>query len=142
MIADQRQTVEAMYSAQVHRIKLIRMVTLVALVLGLALAFVVATVVIRSIVRALHHTVDVANAIAKGDLGHALHVDTQDELGVLLGAFKAMDERLSMIVGQVRQSADMVRGASDEIARGSGDLSSGRRTRPPAWKKRPPRWRK
>ncbi|AFC86430.1 methyl-accepting chemotaxis protein [Frateuria aurantia DSM 6220] len=123
VINDQRDTVESLYTAQVHRLKLVRLVTLVALVLGLLLAAVVVTVVIRSIVRALHHTVTVANAISKGDLGHALHVESQDELGVLLGAFKAMDERLSMIVGQVRQSADLVRGASDEIARGSDDLA-------------------
>ncbi|MHC1480578.1 methyl-accepting chemotaxis protein [Frateuria aurantia] len=123
VIADQSKAAENLYTAQVARIKMIRNITLIALVAGLVIALVVATVVIRSIVAALNRTVAVANAISKGVLGHALHVESRDELGVLLSAFKTMDERLSMIVGQVRQSADLVRGASDEIARGSDDLS-------------------
>ncbi|MFC5440694.1 methyl-accepting chemotaxis protein [Rhodanobacter ginsenosidimutans] len=111
------------FDEQVSRYQKIRALTLAALAGGLLLALVVAVLLIRSITGTLSRAVEVAHAIAEGNLGHEIKAGRNDELGKLLNAFRTMDDRLSAIVGEVRQGSEAVNTAAQEIARGNDDLS-------------------
>jgi methyl-accepting chemotaxis protein-1 (serine sensor receptor) len=111
------------FDEQVSRYQKIRALTLAALAGGLLLALVVAVLLIRSITGTLSRAVEVAHAIAEGNLGHEIKAGRNDELGKLLNAFRTMDNRLSAIVGEVRQGSEAVNTAAQEIARGNDDLS-------------------
>ncbi|GAA0820220.1 hypothetical protein GCM10009079_25940 [Ralstonia mannitolilytica] len=78
----------------------------------------------RTITRPINRAVQLAEAVAQGNLTHHLEVDTRDEIGRLLGALKHMTENLHRIVGRVRDGTDTITRASREVASGNLDLSS------------------
>jgi methyl-accepting chemotaxis protein len=105
--------------------------TAIAITLGLAaFAFVaaiaMAVTITRSLVRQLGAepgaVVDIANAIADGNLGFAVHTRDGDTTSIL-AAMRRMRERLADVVGQVRLSSDSIATGSAEIATGNADLS-------------------
>ena len=75
------------------------------------------------ITRPLQEAVDVADAVAKGDLTRRIEVNSGDEVGKLLQALKDMNDSLSGIISEVRGSTDSITTASQEIAAGNADLS-------------------
>ncbi len=77
----------------------------------------------RSIVRPIGQAVQVAQAVAAGNLGSNIVVTRGDETGQLLAALKAMNESLVGIVSTVRQSSDSIATGSAQIASGNADLS-------------------
>jgi methyl-accepting chemotaxis protein len=76
-----------------------------------------------SITAPIQQAVTVAQTVAAGDLTSRIDVTTSDETGRLLAALKAMNENLSGIVAQVRQSSDSIATGSSQIATGNQDLS-------------------
>ncbi|WP_267223553.1 methyl-accepting chemotaxis protein [Dyella silvae] len=123
LVDAQRADAKAIYDAQVSRYHLIRAVSIVALLAGLAVAAAMALLMMRSIMSALGVAVKVSHEIAGGRLGHDIQVSSKDELGELLTALRTMDERLGTIVGEVRHGAGSVSSAAQQIARGNDDLS-------------------
>ena len=89
--------------------------TLLAIVLGWLLS--------NAVIRPLNRAVNLAQAVASGDLSSEIVVDRKDEMGELLGALKTMNGSLLAMVSRVRQSADGIADASGEIAAGNQDLS-------------------
>jgi methyl-accepting chemotaxis protein len=71
----------------------------------------------------LQLALEVAGAVAKGDLTQRIEVTSNDEVGKLMQALKDMNESLSGIVGEVRNSTESITTASQEIAQGNADLS-------------------
>ncbi len=90
---------------------------LLAAAVGLTLLFV------RSITRPLHHAVELALAVADGNLAGADEPTGRNEIGELIAAQQQMRAHLRPIVQQVRQGSDAVALASAEIAQGNQDLS-------------------
>jgi methyl-accepting chemotaxis protein len=123
LIAAKRDEAAAIYAKQTSQYKLIRAFSIAALAIGLIICLFIAIMVVRSIIRTLSHTVSVAHQIAEGKLGHDIRVTRNDELGQLQEAFRAMDERLSAIVGEVRHGSSSVSTAAQQISRGNDDLS-------------------
>jgi methyl-accepting chemotaxis protein len=80
--------------------------------------------VVRSIVRPFHKAVDVAVAIARGELHHRIKADTRDELGWLMHELKQMQGSLSTTVRQIQEAAKTVNSASGEISSGSANLAA------------------
>ncbi len=78
----------------------------------------------RSITRPLAQAVQVAQAIAAGDLTRARAQTGGDEFARLLNALHAMQSSLAQVVGQVRNDADNVAAASAQIAAANHDLSA------------------
>jgi methyl-accepting chemotaxis protein len=78
---------------------------------------------ISFVTRPLHDAVDVAGAVAKGDLTQRIDVKSGDEVGELLQALKDMNESLGGIVAEVRNATESITTASQEIAQGNADLS-------------------
>ncbi|MDD0837123.1 methyl-accepting chemotaxis protein [Curvibacter sp. HBC61] len=94
-----------------------------ALIVAVLVLLVVAQLV-TSINRPLHQAVELAQAIAAGNLTQEAHTDRRDEFGVLLNAMSDMARRLRAVVGEVRTGVDALSIASVEIANGNQDLSS------------------
>ncbi|CAN5444884.1 methyl-accepting chemotaxis protein [soil metagenome] len=98
---------------------------ILTLVIG---AFVVAGVVafgiVRATVRPMQQAVDVARAVAGGDLAMEFDSRGRSETAVLLRSLHEMQSKLSDVVGDVRRGAEGVATASAEIATGNNDLSA------------------
>ncbi|HWU77719.1 MAG TPA: methyl-accepting chemotaxis protein [Rhodanobacter sp.] len=114
---------QTQYASGLANYQRVHKMTLAALAVGLLVAILSAFFLIRSIMRALNRAIEVANAIAEGELGHDIVNHGTDELGQLLEAFRLMDERLSETVGEVRRGSDSVSTAARQIASGNDDLS-------------------
>jgi methyl-accepting chemotaxis protein len=77
----------------------------------------------RSITRPLQQAVEIAQAVADGDLTTRIEVDRQDETGRLMQALRTMNQSLGRLVGDVRRGTDTIATASGQIAAGNHDLS-------------------
>jgi len=96
----------------------------VSLLAALAVAVGMATWIIRSITRPLDDAVELARAVAAGDLTRPVRVTSKDEVGVLMQALSDMQAGLVKVVSQVRTGSESVSSASVQIAQGNQDLSS------------------
>jgi methyl-accepting chemotaxis protein len=88
-----------------------------------ALALWTLAVVSRTTTRSVRAAVELAEAVAAGDLGRRIDAAGRDEIGRLLRALDAMNGSLAQVVRTVRGNADSVATASAQIAQGNGDLS-------------------
>ena len=93
--------------------------------LGLAvLISVCATVLcVRLITRPLSHAAHIASEVAAGNLQHRVTETSRDATGQVLQALGGVTEKLTVMVGDIRQAAEHINGASGEIASGNRDLS-------------------
>ncbi|MDT8990859.1 methyl-accepting chemotaxis protein [Curvibacter sp. APW13] len=78
----------------------------------------------RRIVAPLEDAIAVAETVAQGDLSHPIESHGNDEIGHLLQSLKSMQDKLSLLVANVRQGSESVASASAEIAQGNNDLSA------------------
>ncbi|MCW5298270.1 HAMP domain-containing protein [Herbaspirillum lusitanum] len=88
------------------------------------LSIVTGVFITRTITRPINRAVDLAEAVAQGNLTHHLEIDSKDEIGRLLVALKFMIENLHGIVAKVRKGTDTIAEASREVASGNMDLST------------------
>ncbi|MET0273089.1 MAG: methyl-accepting chemotaxis protein, partial [Phenylobacterium sp.] len=123
LITAKREEAAGIFAKQASQYHMIRAFCIAALSLGLIISLLIGVLVVRSILRTLSQTVNVANQIAEGKLGHDVQVTRNDELGQLQGAFRTMDERLTAIVTEVRHGSSSVSTAAQQISRGNDDLS-------------------
>ncbi len=84
----------------------------------------VALWIIRSITGPINSAVQLARAVAAGDLTGVVEVRSRDETGVLMQALAEMQGGLVQVVGRVRSGSESVSSASEQIAQGNQDLSS------------------
>jgi len=97
------------------------------IVLGLvilAAAAALARWITLSITRPVRQALDVANAVAAGDLTSKVDARGDCEVAQLLKALGAMNEQLVATVSTVRGSSDAIASASSQVAAGNMDLSS------------------
>jgi methyl-accepting chemotaxis protein len=66
---------------------------------------------------------EIAAAVSSGDLSQPIYLEQKDSTSIL-AALKEMQDKLQMIVGEVKASADTITFACAEIASGNSDLSS------------------
>ncbi|WP_027475196.1 methyl-accepting chemotaxis protein [Curvibacter gracilis] len=93
---------------------------LAAVLVGLWLAWRIT----RSVTGPVGQAVQVAQAIAQGDLAQTIESSSKDESGTLLRSLADMQAHLAGIVREVRHNADGVANTSAEIAQGNNDLSA------------------
>jgi methyl-accepting chemotaxis protein len=117
LAADTARAAHAMYTGT-------RTLMLVLGAVMLAIACALAWWISASITRPLRRALDVATAVADGDLTARVDVDSTCEVGQLLGALKRMNENLAATVGAVRGGTDAIALASGEVAAGNRDLSA------------------
>jgi methyl-accepting chemotaxis protein len=111
------QNADAVYSST---LTLISVMAVVALALGVAIAWLIT----RSITHPLRQAMAVAQRVARGDLTQKITVSSMDETGQLMQALKDMNDSLVKIVSEVRSGTDTIATASGQIASGNHDLSS------------------
>ncbi len=92
-------------------------------IVGVILAAIFAFWVTRSITQPLGEAVNVANALADGDLTVKVEVDSKDETGMLLTAMQNMVGKLSQIVGEVNTAATNIGSASEEVSATAQSMS-------------------
>jgi len=93
----------------------------IALVIGIALGFVISRGLVGQLGGEPAYASAVANRIAAGDLSSAIEVHGKQ--GSLLQAIKAMNDNLRAIIREVRTSSDTIATAASEIVMGNADLS-------------------
>ena len=112
------------YNAAVARYVTLRWWAIVAIVAGVLFAIGFGMLLIRGISRSLHEALEVAHAVAQGDLSYPINLDREDEVGQVLRALSAMQTSLAQVVTTVRQGSEGVATASAQIASGNHDLSA------------------
>ncbi|MBT8338744.1 MAG: methyl-accepting chemotaxis protein [Desulfatitalea sp.] len=95
--------------------------SILAIVVGVVLAFVIA----RGIVRPIKKSVAFASSVASGDLMATIDVNQKDEVGQLARTLKDMTQKLSGIVAQVRTAAGNVASGSQQLSASSEQMSQG-----------------
>ena len=124
LIKIQTDTAKHEYEEAVNRANLIRWIAILALIIGLPVAAIFSYYLITGLSRALSRAVEVANAVAHGDLSQKIEVKGKDEVALLMTALSEMSTSLVAVVSNVRQGSEGVATASAEIAQGNNDLSS------------------
>ena len=90
------------------------MAVVVAVALGIGLT--------RSVTRPITEAMRVAECVSSGDLTSAIRIERHDELGRLLHALGAMQERLSSMVREIRDTTESIHLTASEIADGHRTL--------------------
>jgi methyl-accepting chemotaxis protein len=115
---------KAEYEASQSRYKLVFEACIIGVTSAILLSIFVGIWLVRAITRPLNRAVEIAQAVAAGDLTQNIVSQSRDETGVLTAALKDMNDNLKRIVGQVRVGTDTIATASAQIASGNLDLSS------------------
>ncbi|MFO1337001.1 MAG: methyl-accepting chemotaxis protein [Burkholderiaceae bacterium] len=113
------EAAEATITSQQRAVGMLLVLLAGAMVAGVLLAWRTT----RSITAPVARAVKVAERIAEGDLTSTVEITSQDEIGRLLQAIHAMQDRLRELVGDIRHAADSIQTASTEVAVGNQDLS-------------------
>ena len=92
--------------------------------LALVVALLAAIWITRAVTHPINLAVQVARAVAGGDLSYAFDAQGKNETGLLLHALKDMQIGLVKVVSDVRHGSESVATASAEIAQGNQDLSA------------------
>jgi methyl-accepting chemotaxis protein len=112
------------YDLALARYSRTRMLSIALIVAGVLSGSAIAWLLIRGISRSISEALRLARSVAAGDLTQSVRVDSNDEIGQLLGALQQMNASLSGIVTQVRDGSDTIGTASQQIAAGNQDLSA------------------
>jgi len=97
------------------------MFSIIALILGIVLAFIIA----KGILNPINKSVIFANQISEGDLTAKVDVNQQDEIGQLAIALRNMAGKLNGIVSNIKSGADQIAVASQQMSSTSQQLSQG-----------------
>ena len=126
MVASQKSLAEADADQAASEISaLIRAIAVLA-VIALALGIFIAFITARSITRQIQEALAFSNAIASGDLTlHDIEVKSQDEVGTLIIALNQMKNNLVDLISQFRMNAEQVSSAATEIASAAEQSASG-----------------
>jgi methyl-accepting chemotaxis protein len=106
------------------RVDATRLTTIVIALLALVLGSAGAWLITRSVTGPIVQAVNLAEAVAAGDLRTRHYQPTRDETGQLLHALHAMSGSLQQIVSRVRGGTETIAAASSQIASGNQDLSA------------------
>ncbi len=98
------------------------MLIVVALLSGVALAWIITQSLLRQLGGEPQHAVEIAGRIAAGDLCVPIELKTDDHHSLLF-AMRTMRDRLALMVGDVHGATQNIAEASSEIASGNMDLS-------------------
>ncbi|MDI4634001.1 methyl-accepting chemotaxis protein [Pelomonas sp. V22] len=91
-----------------------------AVALGLWLMLLIS----RSLGESVGVALRAAEALARGELGRGVQVQSRDEIGRMAGALGSAMSQLAGQVREVQHSSEAVANASSEIAQGNADLSA------------------
>ena len=102
-----------------------QMITIACLVAGVVLAITLGFLLTHLITKPLFKGVDLAKAMAAGDLTQTMDVNQKDEIGVLAQSLNDMTRNLRRMFGDIRQGVTSVDESSVQLAAISNQMSSG-----------------
>ncbi|MDD5286820.1 MAG: methyl-accepting chemotaxis protein [Desulfuromonadaceae bacterium] len=79
----------------------------------------------RGIVRPINEAVNIANALANGDLTITVESKSKDETGMMMAALATMVDKLKHVVGDVMSAAENVSSGSQELSSTAQQMSQG-----------------
>jgi methyl-accepting chemotaxis protein-1 (serine sensor receptor) len=120
----QLDVAQAEYNAALARYDTQRAWAMGSIVSGLLIAAFFGLTLMRHISRSLREALDVAKAVAQGDLSHTIDLTGKDEVSQVLLALSGMQISLAEAVTRVRQGSESVATASSQIAQANHDLSA------------------
>ena len=94
-------------------------------VFALLIGIVAAVVITRGIVTPVVEGVAIAKALSNGDLTVSVEVDSNDEMGQLLGAMKLVVEKLQSVIGDIQTNAGGVAQGSQQLSATAEEMSQG-----------------
>ncbi|MDD3313540.1 methyl-accepting chemotaxis protein [Pseudodesulfovibrio sp.] len=107
------------------QISSLRLQIIIPTVLVMAVILLIATLMVRSMVRPLQEAVDISNRMAGGDLSMKVPVRSKDEVGQMSQAMSDMLAALRDVVGEVREASAQVAAGSEELSASAIELSQG-----------------
>lgn len=107
-----------------ENVQLANTVLLIVLVVSLGIGVAGALAISRSITAPLDEAVKLAQVVALDDFSTRVESRFKDKRGILLTTLNNMSESLSLTLGKLRGSTEIITTASSEIASGNQDLSS------------------
>jgi methyl-accepting chemotaxis protein-1 (serine sensor receptor) len=119
----QLDSAEAGFGDSQHLYQHILRLSIAAVVIGLTLIVIGSITLVRAIMRPLKAVLVHFDAMASGDLSHAVDTGRHDEMGQLLTGLDRMQQQLASTVRSVREGSGAIAVASAEIADGNMDLS-------------------
>jgi len=122
--AFQQQVLDGDSRTAGENVRAIQTAVAITLLIGLVAAVLLALWIIRAITRPLRKAVNVAQAVAVGDLSVQVHPRGTDETSQLMQALAQMLQSLHQVVANIRGSSESVASASSQIAQANLDLSS------------------
>ncbi len=78
----------------------------------------------KSLTTSVKRIVEIFKQVSEGDLGVAIDVDRQDEIGQLLAASQNMVKKLREVMGAVSNSANSVSSGSEQVTSTAAEMSS------------------
>ncbi len=92
---------------------------------AIALAILLAFFITRSITKPMRKGLEMAQAVAEGDLNVRVEDTTQDEVGKLLSSLGCMSAKLAQVITQVRGNAENLGSASGQVNSTAQTISQG-----------------
>jgi len=123
LIAFKQQYAQEQFDAAQSRYHLITEVAVAGIFAGVLCAILCGVFLQRAISRPIGQALKHFQAIAAGDLSGTIHIESQDEMGALLGGLAEMQKNLANTVNTVRTSSESIATAARQIAAGNQDLS-------------------
>ncbi|WP_250445507.1 methyl-accepting chemotaxis protein [Actinotalea sp. C106] len=102
-----------------------RIMSLVAILVGLAIAIPLGVVVARNIARSVGKVKVSLDALAQGDLTVAPGVDSQDEIGQMAQSLVTAQASLRGILSGVAEASQTIAAASEELSASGSQVSAG-----------------
>ncbi|AZG16217.1 methyl-accepting chemotaxis protein [Cupriavidus pauculus] len=119
----QMEAARTSFETAQSRFETIRMMAIVLIVAGIAIAIGAAVMLHRAIVRPVEEALTVFERMAGGDLTSHISSMSKNEIGRMMQALAKMQDSLSGIVSEVRGGTDSIASATKQIAAGNTDLS-------------------
>nr|WP_320009453.1 methyl-accepting chemotaxis protein [uncultured Desulfobulbus sp.] len=101
------------------------MITIICVVVGFVFAVALGLILTRLITKPLFMGVDLAKAMANGDLTQTMNVNQKDEIGMLAHSLNDMAQNLRSMFGEIKNGVSSVDDSSSQLAAISNQMSSG-----------------
>ncbi len=102
-----------------------QLVTIIGICLGVALALILGFTLTYIITKPLQKGVELAKAMAGGNMTKTMDVDQKDEIGVLAQSLNEMAQNLRMMITDIRKGVETVDDSSGQLTTISNQMQSG-----------------
>jgi len=123
LIALQDRVAKEEFDSASSQYALARIVSIAAIITGLALGIILAFWIIRSITRPLGRAMVIAENIANGDLTNRIEAGGGDETGQLLQSLATMQLNLRQMTAEISTNADQLASAASQLASTSDQVA-------------------